>query len=265
MAYGIAAATAIAACDEIPENNRFIHMDEIEPQRAVLLVDFTGQYCINCPSAHEVIESLEHQYGDSLIAVSVHCGAFGRPYSASNLSLNRVWLMYDEGNRLDEEYHKGVVGYPAGVINMKLPDMLPDNWPAAVRTALLYKPGASVVMSSSVVDEKVTLTMSVSTPGSFSGKVSAWLVEDGITAPQMNASSTLMPEYVHNNVFRRSFTDVLGDPLTLKAGETVTLTYTVDIAETNKEHFDHSRLKAIGFIMDNSGVLEAARVKVSEN
>lgn len=262
MAAAIAAVSA--GCDEISPDDRFIHMDEIVPQRTVLLVDFTGQYCINCPEAHEVIEQLENQYGDSLVAVSVHCGDFGLPYTRSNIEANRVCLMYDEGDRLDNEYNQ-LASWPAGIVDMQRPSILDTGWSTAVRTALTMPPQASVVMSSSVKDETVSVTMSVSAKSYFSGSIVAWLLEDGIVAPQRNAEGAVIPDYVHNNVFRRSFTDVTGDALTLQSGETATITYTVEIKESNLEHFDHKRLKVVGFLMNDSGVLETARVNVSSN
>ena len=71
-------AVTFTACDEVGENDRYILGEAIKVERGVLLEDFTGQNCINCPEAHKVIEQLEEQYGeDKFIAVSIHCGGFG--------------------------------------------------------------------------------------------------------------------------------------------------------------------------------------------
>ena len=65
-------AALFTACDEVSEGERYISLPQVETKRNVLLEDFTGQFCSNCPTAHATINSLKAQYGSSLIAVSVH-------------------------------------------------------------------------------------------------------------------------------------------------------------------------------------------------
>ncbi len=47
------AAAALTSCDNVAEDDRFIKLPPIEADRAVLIEDFTGQNCLNCPVAHE--------------------------------------------------------------------------------------------------------------------------------------------------------------------------------------------------------------------
>ena len=51
-AAAVLAAAALTSCDNVPEADRFIKLPPIEADRAVLIEDFTGQYCLNCPIAH---------------------------------------------------------------------------------------------------------------------------------------------------------------------------------------------------------------------
>ena len=53
------ALATLAGCDEVDEQDRFISMGDVEVKRNVLLEDFTGQDCSNCPTAHEVVASLK--------------------------------------------------------------------------------------------------------------------------------------------------------------------------------------------------------------
>ena len=75
----ISLALLTASCDNISENDRYIKVEATKAERTVLLEDFTGQNCVNCPAAHRTIEALEQQYGSHLIAVSIHAGHFGIP------------------------------------------------------------------------------------------------------------------------------------------------------------------------------------------
>ena len=47
--------------------------------RKVILEDFTGHTCVNCPTAHKIAEDLQALYGNQLIVVSIHAGPFAKP------------------------------------------------------------------------------------------------------------------------------------------------------------------------------------------
>ena len=66
------------ACDDVAEDDRFIYVEPAEVAKRVLLEDFTGQRCINCPEASELIERLQEEYGaDNVIAVGIYGGING--------------------------------------------------------------------------------------------------------------------------------------------------------------------------------------------
>ena len=67
----------LTACDEIAEGDRYLEMPAVESRRAVLLEEFTGQMCTNCPEAQRRISSMKEQYGDQLVVVGIHAGNFG--------------------------------------------------------------------------------------------------------------------------------------------------------------------------------------------
>ena len=64
--------SAFTSCDEIDENERYIELPAAEVQRKVLLEDYTGQMCTNCPDAHRLIASMQTQYPGQVIAVAIH-------------------------------------------------------------------------------------------------------------------------------------------------------------------------------------------------
>ena len=69
----VAAAAALGACDTVPVGERYIELPELTNiERSVLLQDFTGQNCVNCTAANEIMELLKAQYGDHLICLSLH-------------------------------------------------------------------------------------------------------------------------------------------------------------------------------------------------
>ena len=72
-------ALMLISCDEVSRDDRLTFVEPPEAGRAVLIEDYTGQYCVNCPRATEEIERLVEQYGDSVvIAVAIHSGPFSK-------------------------------------------------------------------------------------------------------------------------------------------------------------------------------------------
>ena len=75
----LAAALLLISCDEVSSSKRLIYVEPPEVGRAVLIEDYTGQYCVNCPKASQEIERLLEQYGDTtVIAVAIHSGPFSK-------------------------------------------------------------------------------------------------------------------------------------------------------------------------------------------
>lgn len=61
--------------DSIAEEDRLIYEAPPVVNRSVLIEDFTGQRCVNCPNAADEIHSLQQEYGeDMIIAVGIHGG-----------------------------------------------------------------------------------------------------------------------------------------------------------------------------------------------
>ena len=55
----ICIALLLVACSHIDEGDRLIYVKPADVKRRVLLEDFTGQRCINCPKANDEIKSLQ--------------------------------------------------------------------------------------------------------------------------------------------------------------------------------------------------------------
>ena len=78
----------LSSCSNIDENDRFIYVPPVAVGRCVLIEDFTGQTCLNCPRAAETIEKLQEQYGaDTVIAVAIHSGPLALKPTASVIGL----------------------------------------------------------------------------------------------------------------------------------------------------------------------------------
>ena len=240
------------SCDNIDEDDRYIEIDPIESQRRVLLEEFTGQRCTNCPAAHAVIEKLQEQYGDELIVVSIHAGSFGiaAPYG----------LMQPEG----DEYasHWGISAYPAGVVDRTGDVLTSDAWAAAIRNEAEKITDLVITLNAKVSDDgsKIDVTTEMLTSTSLTGHLQLWIVEDGIIGFQIDGSQRLQ-DYEHNNVFRACVNGLWGQQVSLSPNYYHTAENSINIDET----WNVDNLSVVGFVYNDSGVIQVNKCKVETN
>lgn len=71
------------ACEEVDEADRFTGPVEFVPKKNVLIEDFTGQRCLNCPLAADAVHAMQATYGaEHVIAVAIHGGSLSLPASS---------------------------------------------------------------------------------------------------------------------------------------------------------------------------------------
>lgn len=67
-------------CDKIDINNTHKPIAPITGGKTVLIKDFTGARCVNCPEAAEYAHELQHRLGeDRIFILSVHAGYLAQP------------------------------------------------------------------------------------------------------------------------------------------------------------------------------------------
>lgn len=80
-------------------------------EQKVLLEDYTGWKCVNCPRAAAKATELISKYGESLVVMAVHATAFASP-SVSN---NNIDFRTEYGENWATSF--GCTSLPAGIIN----------------------------------------------------------------------------------------------------------------------------------------------------
>lgn len=69
-----------AGCDKIDINNTHKPVAPISGGKSVLIKDFTGARCVNCPEAAEYAHELQHRLGENRVFIlSVHAGFLAQP------------------------------------------------------------------------------------------------------------------------------------------------------------------------------------------
>lgn len=251
-----AMAMAAASCSNIDEGDRLIYVKPAEVGRAILIEDFTGQRCINCPTGTEIINGIVDTYGeDNVIAVGIHSGPLGFAGNSKTPG-----LMTDTGNEYYTRWDKeNKMGQPWVIFNRKTsPDSHYNNWAAMVSTIISEKANLSVKIDNAYDADKRTLTTTVEADGvngTVNGKLQVWIVEDGVPALQMMPDGSANKEYIHNHVFRAAVNGTWGEDVTVKEGETTKKQYSYVLPEA----WVADNIAVVAFVYNDGGVENVAK------
>ena len=182
--------------------------------RKVLLEDYTGHTCVNCPEAAEEVSSLLAIHGERLIVVSVHSGVFAAPSVAP--------FTYDfrtpEGNTLHDYYQ--LQSYPSGMVD-RTPSqgstvLGKDKWATAVQNRMELPQQASIEITSTydTVTRELDLTLETRFLENLIGTyyISAYITEDHIFKPQLGKEGVIQ-NFEHNHVLRAAVNGTWGHPV----------------------------------------------------
>lgn len=255
LAFG---AMLMNSCDNVSLDDRLTYVEPPEVGRAVLIEDYTGQYCVNCPRATEEIERLIEQYGDSVvIPVAIHSGPFSKKNGEFTPLYTEVGDLYFNRWNLSSQ--------PVGLVD-RLYGPLPlgyTDWGAGVNYEIAFKAPVSFMTTIDLDNETRQASIQVQTIGldstRVSGKLQVWLVEDSIDSFQLMPDGSTNEHYNHMHVFRASVNDPWGDDLSVGHGEVATNNYNIVMDPAwVPEH-----CAIVTFLYDNDGVKQVAKKKLT--
>lgn len=245
---------ATTACDSIGEDERYIKADDLEVDRKVLVQEFTGQFCPNCPVGHEALEALEKQFGKNVVIVSIHSGdmAFDDP---------DYGLKTPDGDTYAKEWN--VQFYPSAIVNRKTLMDDRSQWQGAVYSALSTPSTINIELDTEIKDGKINITSKLSaTLAAIKAKYQLWIVEDNIVALQEDnrkpAGEQYVLDYVHNHVYRASANGIGGEAVAIPMTEAIELQSSIAL----DSHWNTENLKVVAFVYNSDGVLQAEEKEV---
>lgn len=223
------ATFAFSACEKIEEPfTKKISIpepdttDSVVHVKKVLLEDYTGHTCVNCPEAALIAHDLKSLYGDKVVLLAVHAGWFAK---TANGFTNDYTT--EVGDLWDSFFGISGAGNPNGMINRKgYPEsqhiISPEGWSGAIEPALQE----SLLVDISIVNayEAGTRNLTVTATTEFLEEVNrnlnlmVVLTESGIVSPQKNNNSTIgstpiITDYVHNHMLRGAISSIQGTPV----------------------------------------------------
>ena len=199
----------IISCDV--EEGPFItdYNSYINPDKKVLIEDFTGHICPNCPNAARELDAIHDIYGDQIIGMALHVStAFARPYSNNQAPNFQYDFRTDWGNELDNFYGISTVGLPRGMVNrIGYPDnhkLGKDEWASAVAEEL--KKDIDFKISISSDENSIFITSEVQNNINSDYNLSVCLTENNIINWQKDGQENV-EDYQHNHVLRTVLVD----------------------------------------------------------
>jgi len=248
----VCCTAVFCSCSNIDENERLVYVEPSPVNRAVLIEDFTGQKCVNCPNATSAIHDMQEAYGEeSVIAVAIHCGPFGL---ASG-------LMTELGQTYWNNWFSDTQGQPVVKINRGAGNDEINSWAGIVANELAKSTDVTLTLGTEYNEENRSVDVTVTALGKVgeTEKLQLWLVEDGIVAAQKLPDGSTNKQYVHNHVLREAINGDWGESITFTEAP-VGVKHTITLAD--KYVAEHCSV--IAFTYGDNGVSQAVITAVKK-
>lgn len=228
--------------------------------KMVMLEEFTGLMCVNCPSGHVVAADLVSTYPNQIVNVAIHSYFQDPPASWENFEIT-------EGLDIDN-YLGPVTGWPAASINRKtfsgsIIQEGTSGWNSAVASEIGHTSNTNIVVTKTYQSSTRVLKVHVyvhllSDLSTKTLNLSVMLNENDIINFQKTPAGT-DSFYVHEHVLRDMFTAFNGWPLS--AQNQVGRVYEKEFEMTLPQEWDISKCEIVAFVHENSTSKEVLQVQ----
>jgi hypothetical protein len=220
----------------------------------VLIEEYSGTWCGNCPRILYGVDLLEQQTNKAVV-VSTHL--FGSDPFIS-----------PDGNSLAAQQGVGVV--PSGFINRTVSWIAPQYQNVnQVISTIQASSSVGLAINSTISGNNLSVNIKVnySQPLSGTAKLTVYLVEDKLYHTQSNYSSNLysglstIPNFEYNGVLRKLISTISGDNITTSGSN-----YSKDYSLTLPSNISNiSNTKIVAFVTNSNGmVINVQQAKAGE-
>ena len=242
--------------------------------KKILIEDFTGHTCPNCPSAARELEAINDIYGDQIIGMALHISTgFAGPWTGSGkfeYDFRTKW-----GTDWDNFFNISNSGLPRGMVNRAgYPNshkLGKNEWLANVITELEKEIDFGVSITTNNTGNEGVITINSEILNNINGDYSlvVCLSESKIINWQKDGSDNI-EDYEHNHVLRTVISvESLSNSSSYITGQVVekTINYnlssleqfnidyssnTADAGNGNAGGWDSSNMSVIAYIYDNT-------------
>jgi len=222
----------------------------------VLIEDFTGHRCPNCPAAAEELSALQDFYGDRVIGIAIHPSsqAFSTPSPLTSSSYTYDFRT-EFGDDIDNIFEITTVGLPRGMVNRTGYNtghqLGKDEWSSVVQTELAKAPIFGITLSSNVSSGNGTISVTAEALTNINldkiqeledYKIVVCLTENNIVQWQKDNTLGDIENYEHNHVLRVILNTTFGEAIgnSFVDGDIWEKDYPIDITTLENENENYS-------------------------
>jgi thiol-disulfide isomerase/thioredoxin len=245
------------SCEEKPPT-----ITPCQTDRVVLVEEFTGMSCVQCPKGHQKMKELQEEYPNKIIPVAIHAGQLAGPYNG--------WDFRTTGGTEVHAWSKPL-GEPSANINRQyFADqgvygiILPNTWAGPIANEICLPPDASIELTPTydAGTRQFTVTVNLTPLNAVKMKenvgITVLITEDKVIAPQLG-SSGWDSNYEHNHMLRDYVTDTWGMKIQ-EAGEAL-IPHQETFSYTLPSDWDEENCHIVAFVHyqgDERYILQAA-------
>lgn len=209
------------SCDKV-KDVRDPNAEVIKGNRKVLVEDYTGHKCGNCPAAADTLKYLAKKYPGQVIGLAIHAGFFAN----INTSSYPTDLRNPVSTAYDNLFGISSAGNPNGLVNRSGYGTggfikAYSTWEGEV-AQMLSRPAKfeikirnNFTASNNNLNSSIIVKSLTNNAGIY--KLVVLLSEDSIIAEQLDyrlpSGSQLIPNYEFNHVLREAVNSTWGDPI----------------------------------------------------
>lgn len=269
----LALAFIIHSCDKIESPYRIATSGNIidtgyTVKKVILIEEFTGQRCPNCPEMAVAIKEISSSYPEQLVVVAIHAGFFAMPLGTTFSTDYRT----PAGNELDQFFSISSAGYPKGLVNRsgfnsgtfrlesdelagRVVEELDGDPVLDIKISNVYSTGSRT--ADIVVDVNVLAQMQREL------MFSVFITEDSIVSPQQGTTE-VFHDYVHRHVLRVAVNGTWGESLNEGSELSPGTTFSKSLQQTLGSNWNDEHCHIVAFVYDNETkeVLQAAEAKI---
>ncbi len=229
-------------------------------KKRVLIEDYTGTWCGNCPRVAYAIEQAMNQ-NDKIVPVAIHNGF--DPYDFAGIAPLKDLISPNDALQLPQSRlnRTSMWTFPEPIYLSEAFNLTGNNC------------GVGLAMNSTVTNVAIDLTVNLKFAQDYSNiKLVVLVLESGLIHNQTNYTNYFGPgttpnyaNYVHNHVLRVPLTNIMGDALTgsTTVGQTISRNFNLampsNIANANNISF-------VAFLVDeNNAAINVRAAEPNEN
>lgn len=254
-------------CEEIPPQ-----ITPCQTSRVVLVEEFTGIDCVNCPAGAEKLETLSSQNPGKIIVVGIHAGYFATDHSGFDLRC-------PDGENLESLYLGPVSAYPAASINRRVfegeSDVVTDlsEWAGYIASEICERPIAELSLTNTydAATEMASVTVDMTPSTFFTGlleedlAITVMITESNIVGYQKTPAGS-DPAYVHKHVLRDVLSSNYTGDVVITKGNVLTAQQKVIADYPIPNTWNPDNCHAVAFLHykgnDNKAIIQAVEAHI---